>query len=333
MFKLTKGCTKPAVVLVALLRFLTIFTGFPYTVKLDPPKTTLRRPLLVYSVVMALAMGTGYSYLTFFLLSYNKSRYSVIQFAMAVVGMLLLWGCFVLILVYNLARSSNLRNIVNTAVHLHISLRESFANGLDWTSIVFVTMKGSIVIYLLFTGDDITETRSETVMARLTTAVAIPMISLMPVMYSAFIRLCTTYLTATFKHTEDSIPTNPSDFLTKRRPVSSSPTRANGMINNSGKHTSSELTIDEFESARRHLYVLDQLVRDVNKHFGPIICAVLGTELVLGVNFLHTAIVNVANMAKVSTSFFFIGCLRIFIILDAPESFTNKVPEIYLSIY
>lgn len=323
-FKLAKGYTKPAVVLMALLRFLSIFTGFPYTVKLDPPTTTLRKPLLVYSVVMALALGFGYSSLVIFELHSNKVRYSTTRYVAALVGMSFMLGCFMIILVYNLARSSNLRNMVNTAAHLHMSLRESFADGLDWNSIIWVTVTGIIVVYLLSWGD-ITETRWEKVLVQLTTVVATPMISLTPIMYSAFIRLCASCLTATFKHIEDSIPTNPMDFLVKRKPDSLPSTRIHEMASNSEKCISSELTIGKLESARRHLYAMDQLVRDVNKHYGPVICAVLGNELVLGVNTLHGAIANIASMADISLSFFFIGCLRIYLILNAPESYTKKV--------
>lgn len=315
---------KTTAVLMVLLGIQCIMAGFPYTVKFNPVKVTLRKPLHVYSVLMVTGFSAVFIYLLVLALPAEITNGTIPELILVYVKSFSMSVAFVVAFLYGFIYRSKLRGIVETAVHLHVSLEDSLTDRLDWNSLAGLGMTGIIVIGLLFVGDDFTVTVLGKVVAFLSILILIPTTSLTSNMYNSFLKLSTTYLTATFKHIQDSITNNPSDFLPKHNPGTASPTRDCKQVGSCVSWSGSALTISNFESARRHLYVLDQLVMDVNEHFGPVICVNLGTDLLLAIGFLHDVVV-LNELLHISVALIGLSCLRISITLNAPESFTKKV--------
>lgn len=321
---------KTTVVLMVLLGVQCFMAGFPYTVKFDPPEVTPRKPLQVYSVLMVTGSSVVYTYLYSLVVPGEITREKISDLVLDYIKSYSFIVAFMVTFLYGFIYRSKLRRIVDTAVQLHASLKDSLTDRLDWNSLAALGVTGIIVVYLTFVGGDFTSTVPGKVMSFLSALIFIPTTSLTPLMYNSFLKLSTTYLIATFKHIQDSILLTPADTLLQQNPGTVTSKRDCKLTESSVSWSGSALTVSNFESARRRLYVLDQLVMDVNEHFGPPICVTLGTELLLVISFLHDVILS-NELFHISVAFFLLGCLRISVTLNAPGSFTKQVSKVLSS--
>lgn len=321
---------KTNTVLMLLLGLQRILTGFPYTVSLNESKIVSRKLLLLYSGVMVIALSVCYTYMAVVVMPDFVQSFDVVDRYMSLLVVIAIHSSFLVTMIYNLIRSSKLRDVAKSAIQLHVTLGESLARRFDWESIAIGSVTVTMLVYIGVATYDSTASVVVRAMSVLTSAVIFPQMCLTAIMYNVFIRLCTLYFTATFKHFEEAT-------------VNPTPTVAMGLFSvcdhkpkdcSVGWTGSALISTSNCESARRSLYLLDKLVMDINKHFGPLICLNLGTDLLMTITFLQALIAPGDSIVFIALVYVLLSCMKISLILNAPESFNKKVfPDGYSSSY
>lgn len=301
-------------VLLILLGVQSILAGFPYTVKLSQHKITSRKLLLVYSTLMVIALCGLYTYMVIMVVPGYLQTKDNVQWLLSLLVTTTMHFIFLITLIYNLVGRSKLRDIVDTTIQLHVTFKKSLTNRFDWKSVFVVCVTAALIIYLLIVSDDFTNLASEKIMSIFSSSVVLPLTCLAPLIYNVFLRLCALYLSAMFKHIEEALKNPLHNVLS---------VRDQKITEHSVSWTGSALTISSLESARRDLYRLDELVMNINRYFGFLICMNLGYELLMAISYLQILID--IQYVYITLGYFLLSCLKILLILNAPESFTKKV--------
>jgi len=152
----------------------------------------------------------------------------------------------------------------------------------------------------------------------------LPTFSQATVLYHALLRLITLYLKATFVPVDEAILSETSVFLVNTKADS------HGCISNEEEHSPSVPAIEKLHSMRHGLCDLDQLLRDVNDHFGPLLCVCLASDQLFVITFLQDLISNRNYSIFVSLIVVLLAFMRILLVMTTPGMVIREVSRIIL---
>jgi len=153
--------------------------------------------------------------------------------------------------------------------------------------------------------------------------VTLPVFSQPIVLYHALLRLITLYLKATFAPVDEALLSETPVFLVKTK------AHSHGCKSSEEVHHSPSVSVMErLRSVRLGLCDLDQLLRDVNDHFGPLLCVCLASDQLLMLSFLQDLISGRNYSIFTSLIVVLLAFMRILLVMNTPGMVIREVSRI-----
>ncbi|ROT84573.1 hypothetical protein C7M84_022241 [Penaeus vannamei] len=130
-------------------------------------------------------------------------------------------------------------------------------------------------------------------------------------------------ITSTFVPVDEALLSETPVFLVKTK------AHSHGCKSSEEAHHSPSVSVMErLRSVRLGLCDLDQLLRDVNDHFGPLLCVCLASDQLFVITFLQDLISNRNYSIFVSLIVVLLAFIRIFLVMNTPGMVIRELDEI-----
>ncbi|ROT73695.1 hypothetical protein C7M84_007858 [Penaeus vannamei] len=308
-----------------LLGFSRLLGCFPYAVKLNPPKITFKKYLLAYSVVFIAFTITCVAYLlSTGLPLVFQSGFTVKNITYFVQMMSMVYPVFLYL--YSILRIRRLKDIVQWILHSQVHQHRSLPKTFDWLSLVYLMATCATCVYTCIDDLSLADTYYVAMIVAYNLLI-LPVFSQPIVLYNALLRLITLYLKATFAPVDEALLSETPVFLVKTKADS------HGCKSSEEVHHSPSVSVMErLRSVRLGLCDLDQLLRDVNDHFGPLLCVCLASDQLFVITFLQDLISSRNYSIFVSLIVVLLAFMRILLLMNSPRMFIREdFPYNYVS--